>query len=214
MATGRDLDVRFGSEAAKGSNVSECSVYSWKLKGHRILKRHYVFRYDIEISHRYRHCLSPTKAIKSFEKKINTSEQLIFGILRMCILYSDVVIRTKGKYDWRREKTSQAYEGSCLCTRRASFRGRKRENVKPIWSFYDGYPAYPNRFCVNFASESSVINWFQGLLLFTGWINAWMTGLINPWPGGPNGTSTGMNRTRDPVTSVFKGLVAQAWSFS
>lgn len=39
---------------------------------HTILKNDYVlyiFRYDIEISHRYRHWLSLTKAIKSFKKK-------------------------------------------------------------------------------------------------------------------------------------------------
>lgn len=62
---------------------------------HRILKKDYVlyiFRYDIEISHRYRHWLSLTKAIKSFKKQDKYVRKV----------FSDVVIRTKGKYDWRR----------------------------------------------------------------------------------------------------------------
>ena len=65
--------MRFDSEAAKGSNLSEwLGILMGTNRIHRILKNDYVmyiFRYDIEISHRYRHWLSLTKAIKSFKKQ-------------------------------------------------------------------------------------------------------------------------------------------------
>lgn len=124
-------------------------------------------------------------------------------------MFSDVVIRTMGKYDWRRAHLQKHMKVHVALHAPAS-EADKHENVKPIWSLYDGYPADPNRFVSTLLLNHPLSIDFRVCFFFT-WINAQITGLINPWPGGPNGSSTGMNRTPPDrlVTSGFKGLAGE-----
>lgn len=137
------------------------------------------------------------KLSRALKNKINTSADV----------FSDAVIRTKGKYNWRRAHLQKHMKVHVALDAPAS----EAENMR-MWSRYEVFMTaillIPIDLCQPCFWIISID--FRVCFFFT-WINARITGLINPWPGGPNGSSTGMNRTPpDPlVTSGFKGLAGE-----